>query len=426
MKYKKRKNKINIKYPCNLLSKIFTFKKNLYRHKRECHLKQNFKKCSFCSRYYPRIREHILRCLKNKNLTLFRSFIDSDINSNQYYDNNNRAKMKDNPYFERNDNIDRINIFRENKDLTGKFEITNKFIGKGTFGVVYFGFDLEKGIPIAIKCIKNNKENINNFSKEVNFLNELKEENFFPIIFYAEFNNRNKIIIQSLLGATLKDLLYLCGGRLPLFSVLNIAIELFNRIKVIHNHKIIHRDINLSNIIFGNFSTSNNHEKYGLYIIDYGLSTKFLDDKNNHYDYSKNCKFVGTLEYASIHTHSKEKQSRRDDIESIFYVILRLLKGELPWKINKQSLEKTKLYEMVKKIKNNFIDSDEFKELPPIFKFIYKNIKILEFEEEPPYNFFITLLENEKEIILKNENTSKEKFKYFWLNLIEHALYSKV
>ena len=105
------------------------------------------------------------------------------------------------------------------------------------------------------------KANLNNFSKEINILNTLKEEKLFPRIFYSEFDNRNKIIIQSHLGPNLNYLLNLCGGKIPLFTSINIFIELIDRIKTIHKHGIIHRDIKPSNIVFGNFSSRNPNEK---------------------------------------------------------------------------------------------------------------------------------------------------------------------
>ena len=70
-----------------------------------------------------------------------------------------------------------MKIFKYNKDLTREFDITSKSLRKGTFWVIYFGMDLEFKKPIAIKCIRKEKEKLNNIS------NEIKEEAFFQKCF---------------------------------------------------------------------------------------------------------------------------------------------------------------------------------------------------------------------------------------------------
>ena len=163
-----------------------------------------------------------------------------------------------------------------------------------------------------------------------------------------------------------------------------------------------------------------------LYLIDYGLSTKFIDKNNNHYEFKKSNRFVGTIKYASTRALNLQRQSRRDDLESLFNVIIYLYKGNLPWKLveNKLSLTTLEECEKIKDIKNNINNNDLFGGLPDVFKFIYKNIQILEFEEIPPYKHFITLLEKEKEIIDK-ECSFKNRYKFIWTEKIIELLYSK-
>lgn len=154
-----------------------------------------------------------------------------------------------------------------------------------------------------------------------------------------------------------------------------------------HKHGILHRDIKPSNVVFGNFKAVNQNEKDGLYFIDYGLSTKYIDNDNNHYKYLKNRKFVGSIKYASVHALNAEKQSRSNDLESLFYVLIYLLRGNLPWNYIASKYTQMEKYE---KTRDYIFNMDYLEGLPNVFKFIYKNIKLLDFDEETPYFHFVT------------------------------------
>ena len=89
-----------------------------------------------------------------------------------------------------------------------------------------------------------------------------------------------------------------------------------------------------------------------IYLIDFGLSKKYIDPKTGeHIKFKNNHRLNGTPRYASIHALEGYELSRRDDLESLCYVLVYLLKGSLPWARikNKNKYDKYKIIQNMKK-----------------------------------------------------------------------------
>ena len=61
------------------------------------------------------------------------------------------------------------------------------------------------------------------------------------------------------------------------------------------------------------------------------MTKKFRSDRGNHVKFSVTKHIVGTPRFCSINAMRGVEQSRRDDLESLSYLILYFLEGTLPW-----------------------------------------------------------------------------------------------
>lgn len=148
-------------------------------------------------------------------------------------------------------------------------------------------------------------------------------------------------MVMDLLGPSLEDLFQKCGRKFDLKTTIRIGIQIITRLEFIHSKKFIHRDIKPENFLIG---THQNCDK--VFVIDFGLSKKYIQKNGEHIPYKDNKSLTGTPRYASINSHLGIEQSRRDDLESVVYMLIYFLKGSLPW----QNLKNDPNYDRYEKI----------------------------------------------------------------------------
>ena len=117
------------------------------------------------------------------------------------------------------------------------------------------------------------------------------------------------------------------------------------------------------------------------------------------YPYIKKKKLTGTARYASIHALEEMEQSRRDDMESIGYVIMYFLRGNLPWQGLKIKSKEDKYKKILDK-KKETSSKDLCINFPDEFREFVEYTRNLDYEEEPAYekyrNKFYNLICNKR------------------------------
>lgn len=272
------------------------------------------------------------------------------------------------------------------KNLLKKKNIKiEKKIGSGSFGEVFKATDIVSNKHYAIKIEDNNKTS--RLEYEVKLYKSMHKVRGIPNIkWYGSFDDK-KILIMEFLGPSLDDLLEFCGGKFSLKTVCMIALQLIDRIKFIHDNSIIHRDIKPDNFLIGT-----SKKKHIINIIDFGLSKKFISN-DSHIKYKKGRNFIGSFRYSSIRNHKGIEQSRRDDLESIGYMLIYFLLGRLPWQGLKGST-KSKRSKNIFTVKRNTSLTDLCKNIPAEFLEYMKYCRLLRFEQKPDYDHIKELFLN--------------------------------
>lgn len=129
------------------------------------------------------------------------------------------------------------------------------------------------------------------------------------------------------LGPNLKKLRSQCPNKnLSKATALSITIQLLTRLEQLHSLNYVHNDIKMENMVVG----FKDPEK--IYLIDFGLAVSFVDCNGNHIKKEYLQKFSGNFLFASLNSCRGYSKSRRDDVESLFYMLIFMLnKGYLPW-----------------------------------------------------------------------------------------------
>jgi serine/threonine protein kinase len=198
-------------------------------------------------------------------------------------------------------------------------------IGSGSFGDVYHCRRDGKEYAVKLERISSKRAQLHH---EWKLYGALSGGPGIPKVYWYGTAGKYNVLVMELLGSSIEDLFKRNNKRFSLKTVLMLADQMIERLQFVHSKGILHRDVKPNNFLVGRGEDASQ-----VYLVDFGLSKAYLDQKTReHVPYRDGrVGLTGTARYTSISNHLGIELSRRDDLEGLGYVLVRMLSGTLPW-----------------------------------------------------------------------------------------------
>ncbi|XP_030373510.1 casein kinase I [Scaptodrosophila lebanonensis] len=290
----------------------------------------------------------------------------------------------------------------------GKYQLISR-IGNGSFGELYRAIALQNDERVAVK-LESSSVKHPQLPREAKIYSILRGGVGFPQIRHYGTEGVYNVLVLDLLGPTLEDLLNFCERSFSMKTTLMLADQILARVEYVHMNCLLHRDIKPENFLMGL-----GRQRTRVFMIDFGLAKKFYSPRTQqHISYNEKHDLVGTARYASMHAHYAE-QGRRDDLESVGYLLLYFVRGFLPWQGIKADTRLQK-YEKIAESKSNTPLTALCAGLPFEFYMYMKYCRTLHFAEQPDYMYLRQLFK----VLFRNQNMLYD-YLYDWVDMKMHG-----
>ncbi|KAI6671881.1 hypothetical protein NL676_006766 [Syzygium grande] len=273
-------------------------------------------------------------------------------------------------------------------------------LGKGGFGQVYVGRRVSAGsssdittgpgaVEVALKFEHRSSKGCSyGPPHEWQVYNTLGGSHGVPRVHYKGRQGDFYVMVMDMLGPSLWDVWNNNSHSMSTEMVACIAIEAISILEKLHTRGYIHGDVKPENFLLG---TPGTPDEKKLFLVDLGLATRWRDNSTGlHVEYDQRPDvFRGTVRYASVHAHLGRTASRRDDLESLAYTLIFLLRGRLPW----QGYQGENKGFLVCKKKMATSPETLCCFCPVPFRQFVEHVVNLKFDEEPKYARYISLFD---------------------------------
>lgn len=257
--------------------------------------------------------------------------------------------------------------------MSGRYKL-DKQIGRGAFGEVYSGHEVGTNKPVAVKLERVDAK-YPQLAYEARVYRALRGVAGIAHVHYSGREGDYNVLVIDRLGDDMETVREgQRGGHMSTASVLKLARSCLSILQEFHSRGFVHRDLKPDNLM-------RDRRGEGVHLIDFGLSKYMLDEDGRYIAESRGKSLTGTPRYASTANHRGHEQGRRDDLESLGFVLVYLLTGSLPWQ-NEDD------YNEILASKQKYLCSGMLvQDMHKFFRKYFEYVSTLNFQDEPDYSY---------------------------------------
>ncbi|PXF42869.1 Casein kinase 1-like protein 3 [Gracilariopsis chorda] len=263
-------------------------------------------------------------------------------------------------------------------------------LGAGAFGTVYAAYDRTLKRLVALKVDHSRARNSSLLNEYIAYVHlalvtqRARQRHAFPTVhaFSASASASASVafLAMDLMGPSVHAMMLSYAQPFTNAQIVQIGLRVIYLLSIVHHAGYVHRDVKPSNLLFPHGSANVTQ----LYLIDFGLAYKLLDDGANLKPPPRNSNYAGTPVYASMHVRRGHSPRPRDDLESLAYTLLHLFTNQLPW-LSEHDWHRCRTIKRRMSVKR-------ICEHLPHFQPFLRTVRSLQPHQLPPYELLMDLL----------------------------------